>query len=436
MQNKKKYILISLVELTGDDPTSIIHENIEGSVDKGLNYPDRWLKKDLRLSLFDYQNDWLETKLSNESSNLSEKIAKNIQNKEFICSTVGNIYGNDNDIIVCGVTLRSGQGYIFSLQNTGNQWQYELLTEMDNPEVNYIRSIATGDLNNDKIDEIAFTTKPNGQIYVVEKQGNKFIPILIEKQKYGAGTTNARELIITDFTNNKEPEIIAAISYSYAGSTQYNSAATKWGKTKGCVSSFKKVGVNWESKIIDDFNNETHTRMLTSGDLLGLGSKQLISNSVGVYDENEFKINPQTSLNIYFTENNNTNKQIIDYPELAIKSRGMAIGDIDNDKQMELIVGTRTLDIDGYRKTFLLCYKYNTNTKEWNKSIIDTSGEIGFHTVAVIDYDNDGQDEIIASDDQKGLIKAYKLVNNTWQVQVIKDFGHRIFVSSIDSILV
>jgi hypothetical protein len=56
---------------------------------------------------------------------------------------------------------------------------------------------------------------------------------------------------------------------------------------------------------------------------------------------------------------------------------------------------------------------------------------MGFHTVAAADIDNDGRDEIIASDDERGLIKCYKKTSQGWRKKVIYDAGSRIFVSSI-----
>ncbi len=424
---RKKNIIISTVKLIGKEPDDILREEPLDSPDQGLNYPDRWLKKETLLSVFDPNQNWEETKLSFMNEELSEAIKKDLCLKEFICSCTDN----DKGKIIVGVTLKTGKGYVLSFSKTADVWKSNLIFEVDNPEVNYIRSIVVGQLKGKENPEIVFATKPNGQIYCLTKKNNRYFPEILEEKRFGSGSTNAREIIITNYTDNTKNEIIAAIAYSHAGSNKYNSAATKWDKTLGCVLSISYDNNKWTKRVIDDFDGQTHTRMFCSGDLLQEGRNQLIVNAVGVYDYENKQINPQTHLLLYQQKNK---KIIIDYPDLAIKSRGMAIGNIDKSDTNSLIVGTRTLDVEGYKKTFLLCYKYQHESKSWKKTIIDTSGEIGFHTVAVFDVDNDGQDEIIASDDEKGLIKLYKFSQKKWKMKVIKNYKHRIFVSSISSI--
>ena len=43
-----------------------------------------------------------------------------------------------------------------------------------------------------------------------------------------------------------------------------------------------------------------------------------------------------------------------------------------------------------------------------NWETLDTSGPLGFHCVAIGDFDGDGRCEILASDDGRGQIKLYK----------------------------
>ena len=107
----------------------------------------------------------------------------------------------------------------------------------------------------------------------------------------------------------------------------------------------------------------------------------------------------------------------------------MAVADIEGDGRRSLIVGTRSLDLDGYRRSYLLCYRFDAGS--WSSEEIDRSGEMGFHAAAAIDTDDDGCEEIIASDDERGLIKCYKRGPSGWKATVVHDAGSRIFVASI-----
>jgi hypothetical protein len=121
----------------------------------------------------------------------------------------------------------------------------------------------------------------------------------------------------------------------------------------------------------------------------------------------------------------------IDTLENMIKSRSFAAGDIDGNGRTALVVGPRALGITGLETGCLFFYRFDHAAQAWGRETLDTSGPLGFHFVAVADVDGDGQLEIVASDDGRGLIKLYKRLDNGWKREIIYDARGAIFCSSI-----
>jgi hypothetical protein len=79
----------------------------------------------------------------------------------------------------------------------------------------------------------------------------------------------------------------------------------------------------------------------------------------------------------------------------------------------------------------LFIYRFDHAAQAWGRETLDMSGPLGFHCVAVTDVDGDGQLEIVASDDGRGLIKLYKRLGSGWKREIIYDAKGAIFCSSI-----
>jgi hypothetical protein len=79
----------------------------------------------------------------------------------------------------------------------------------------------------------------------------------------------------------------------------------------------------------------------------------------------------------------------------------------------------------------LFIYRFDHGTQAWERETLDTSGPLGFHCVAIADVDGDGRMEVVASDDERGLIKRYKKVGDSWQRDIVYEANGPIFCLAI-----
>ena len=273
------------------------------------------------------------------------------------------------------------------------------------------------------MDEIVIGTKPNGAVLLFDKTANGWVTTLLDQNSHGIGRTNTREVLIADVDNDDSLEVVATNAYA--------SEAATWAQTPGSIAFLKKQDGAWKRWVIDDFAGHTHSRMFVVGDVQGSGENQLVANVVGIFDPGSHTVSPPSRMKLYRSIGASMETEDVDTLCSAVKARGMAIADIDGNGRNALIVGTRGLDLDEYRRSQLLCYRYEHSPRCWSSEEIDSSGEMGFHAVAAADVDNDGYVEIIASDDARGLIKCYRRTDQGWQATRILDAGSRIFVASI-----
>jgi hypothetical protein len=163
------------------------------------------------------------------------------------------------------------------------------------------------------------------------------------------------------------------------------------------------------------------------------GAKRVVSCSVGVVNSEHQRIDREPVLRMHTLGADGTvTSETIGVLENAIMCRSMAIGDIDGDGENELVVGTRSLAFGDHGKTFLYAYKYDPINAAWTRTTIDTSEPLGFRSLILADLDDDGRLAVIASDDGKGMIKAYRFRNREWHSEVILSRPNFIFCTAME----
>lgn len=375
--------------------------------------------KELNLLVFNPYDNWTYIKLDIYHDG-HHKSNNNALYGEFIVSCIGDVEGDGRDMILSAVTLMDNC-YLVSNRYRNGEWLRKIETGFKGSSIRFIRSMCMGDIDGDKKDEIVIGTRPSGHVLLLDKIDGGYIQTVLDQDAYGKDSTNTREVIITDLCKSGKLDIFAAIA---------RADTLNWGSTPGSIFRYSYLYGGWTRTTIEDHNNYTHTRMLQAGDARNINKNELFSVDVGVLDYKQDEIIHKPHLNVYSLSGETINKECIDELSPAIKSRSIAIGDIDGDGQNELVLGTRNADERG--KTYLLVYKYCNSTNTWLKSVIDHSGELGFHCIALVDLDNDGCSDIIASDDGKGLIKVYHWVKEHWDIKIILDFPHTLYAASIN----
>jgi hypothetical protein len=378
------------------------------TIDSGRIYPERWSVKTLELLVFDPLQDWSASRV--DMRGLSA-------DGEFICAAVSS----SDRAIICATTSRSGLVRLASIRLGRNGWTSQTIWESNREMFNFVRSLSVADLDDDGDAEIVIGTKPNGVVLLLDPAVGGYRETILDQNSHGAGCTNTREVLIADVDNDGSFEVLATNAYA--------SESGKWSASPGSITMYKRSGRTWQRRVIEDFAGKTHSRMFVVGDVLNTGENQLVANVVGVFDPASHSINPPSLLTLYENVGGAVRSHTVDTLRQAVKARGMAVADISGDGRRSLIVGTRSLDLNGYRRSYLLCYRLEAGS--WSSEEIDRSGEMGFHTVAAMDIDNDGCEEVIASDDERGLIKCYKRGPSGWRATTVHDAGSAIFVASI-----
>jgi hypothetical protein len=192
-----------------------------------------------------------------------------------------------------------------------------------------------------------------------------------------------------------------------------------WRATPGAIFLYRRSPQGWDRLLIDDHGARTHTRMVAVADLKNDGVNRIVSSAVGVLQPESGCIDPEPELRIYTLTGGRATCEPIGTLENMIKSRAFAAGDIDHDGRTALVVGTRALGIAGLETSCLYIFRLDRNTQAWERETLDTSGQLGFHCVTIADVDGDGRAEIVASDDERGLIKLYKRQGDSWQRKTI-----------------
>jgi hypothetical protein len=290
------------------------------------------------------------------------------------------------------------------------------------PSVDLVRSIALGDVDEDGADEIVVATRPNGAVLILDGGPAGYAVTAIDQDQYGAGTTNTREVVVADVDSDGAHEILIATA---------RADSEKWQATPGAIFLYRRSADGWKKTLIDDHGARTHTRMVAVADVKNDGVSRIVSSSVGVIRPGSGFVSPEAELRMYTLTGGRVVCQPIGTLENMIKSRSFAAGDIDSNGRTALVVGTRAPGVAGLEKTCLFAYRFDRNTQMWDRETLDTSGPFGFHCVAIADVDGDGQSEIVASDDGRGVIKLYKKRNGGWQQEIVYAASGPIFCSAI-----
>ena len=355
-----------------------------------------------------------------------------IEYGEFITTGVGDIDGDGRPEIVFAVTPTGGACYVMAYRHDGGFWRPEPVCR-EFEAVDFIRSMALGDLDGDGCDEIVIGTRPDGATVLLDRGPSRYVAEVIDSKQQGEGVSNVREVAIGDIGGGL-PDVFTASARSNTRPKWDRTPDLKWESVPGQIVRHHRregqISGRWQRTVIEDHGGVTHTRVLRVGELAG--ARRVVSCSVGVHDSEQQRIDPEPVLRMHTIGlNGAVTSETIGVLEKAIMCRSMAIGDIDGDGENELVVGTRSLAFGDYGKTFLYAYKYDPATAAWTRTTLDTSEPLGFRSLILADLDGDGRLAVIASDDGKGQIKTYRFRDGAWQTEVILSRPNFIFCTAM-----
>ncbi len=397
-----------------------------GSTDTGSHYPFAWNDRRVETLVIDPASGALE---SLDLCPLGDSVLRKKQ-ALFVASSIGDIDGDGDDEIVCGVSLASaddpkegGEAYILGFKRETDGWKpFPVAAFPDDSGISLLRSVAVGDVDDDGRAEIVVGTRPNGHVLLLKMDGQRFVRTDLEELAFGPAETNVREVKIGQLGGMTSPAIFAAIA---------RTNAVKWGATPGVITMYALRDGTWQRSVVDEFDGgATHSRMIQVGAFGRRQENVLVANTVGVYDEASDRIvTPSRMVAYRFSKGTFHREQLCTLPT-AIKSRGFDVGDIEGDGIQELVVGTRNID-SCQEPTVLSCYKKQAEALSCHQ-IAQSDRPMGFHCVRVVDVDQDGQAEIIASDDGNGSIYQFKRSATGWDRRALYQGNYAVFVVSID----
>lgn len=380
--------------------------------------------KRLEALVLDPRNAWSAQRLDLRYPGVNE----DLKSGDFVTCSVGDIDGDGNPEIVLAVTPAGAPCYVLAYRHDGKSWQPQPVYG-DLPSVNFIRSMAIGDLDGDGCDEIVIGTRPNGALVLIDRKLSDYSAEVIDSKQQGAGVSNIREVAIGNIGTG-QLDIFATSARSNTRPKGDRNPDIKWESVPGHIFRLQRTNGCWERTSIEDHGNITHSRVLRAGELAG--AQRIVSCSVGVYDSEHQRIDPEPVLRMHTLGTDGTvTGEIIGVLEKSIMCRSMAIGDIDGDGENELVVGTRSLAFGDHGKTFLYAYKYDAANGAWTRTTLDTSEPLGFRSLVLADLDGDGRLAVIASDDGKGMIKAYRFRDGAWQSEIILSRPNFIFCTAM-----
>lgn len=383
--------------------------------------------KQLEALVLDPHNGWSAQRLDLRYPGISE----GLDSGDFVTCGVGDIDGDGRSEIILAVTPAGAPCYVLAYRHDGKSWHPQPVYG-DLPSVNFIRSMAIGDIDGDGCDEIVIGTRPNGALVLIDRKLSEYSAEVIDSKQQGEGVSNIREVAIGDLGTG-QLDIFTTSARSNTRPKWDRNPDIKWESVPGHIFRHKRTNGCWERTSIEDHGNITHSRVLRAGMLAG--ARRIVSCAVGVYDSKHQLIDPEPVLRMHSLGVDGTVKgEIIGVLEKSIMCRSMAIGDIDGDGENELVVGTRSLAFGDHGKTYLHVYKYDSATATWTRTTLDTSEPLGFRSLTLANLDDDGRLAVIASDDGKGMIKAYRFRDGAWRSEVILSRPNFIFCTAMATV--
>ena len=293
---------------------------------------------------------------------------------------MGNIDDDDNLEILVGAG-GSGFGRVYAFDGK----TYE--TDWVSPNLNKLpMGIAVGDLNNDGNNEIVVTTGIPGEPMVEDEGGDGYLHIF---ERSGGGTFSqafqsgnidaALGVTIVELDGSTYPEIGIATGYleivdATSGTTDLHGEVRIWGYGGSSYSE------EWSSGDLEQIVGG-----IDSGDPDGDGDNELV---IGTGGDNRESNQDTAEVRVYHYLGGTyaLDGSVIDAGRYY--AFGIDVGDVDNDGEEEITVGTGEF---GDNKPRLIVYDGSSHSVEYSKSV-DSSSVWGVRSG---DFDNDGFAELI-----------------------------------------
>lgn len=293
---------------------------------------------------------------------------------------MGNIDDDDNLEILVGAG-GSGFGRVYAFDGK----TYE--TDWVSPNLNKLpMGIAVGDLNNDGNNEIVVTTGIPGEPMVEDEGGDGYLHIF---ERSGGGTFSqafksgnidaALGVTIVELDGSTYPEIGIATGYleivdATSGTTDLHGEVRIWGYDGSSYSE------EWSSGDLEQIVGG-----IDSGDPDGDGANELV---IGTGGDNRESNQDTAEVRVYHYLGGTyaLDGSVINAGRYY--AFGIDVGDVDNDGEEEITVGTGEF---GDNKPRLIVYDGSSHAVEYSKNV-DSSSVWGVRSG---DFDNDGFAELI-----------------------------------------